>query len=427
MPSARSPPKMISKGPRPAISLGEEFRGVVAGGVDLAVAVLSQPQEVVILADHLPAGTREVQGDVAHVAAEVVHPENQIFRQVAGVAPEHPADAERGEAELVARGVDRLHPRQAEIPDQIRGAERGEKSAAGAIDMDRDVEAGVRLQPVEGLSDRRDRLVLAGEGDAEGGNDADGVLVATRDRLLGGHQEPPRGHRDLAKLDVPVARELVPADLHRAGDEIGAVGGFSGGLACSLPAAPHRHAAEHRRLARSGGRAADGIAAGGRVPQIGEHAHAARLDLGGLRVFVPVDHVLVDTIVHQPVNLRLLPCLAEGREVLARVAVEHQFVADSGVDMARVAFPGREPVLGHGAGEIGRGIGFLLDRFAAWMNRVQWHVRLRFVQAIRRARLASSHVRREDPRWPDPQETRPRERAVHARLRGTSIVEVRNR
>ena len=58
---------------------------------------------------------------------------------------------------------------------------------------------------------------------------------------------------------------------------------------------------------------------------------AAPLELGGLRVLVLVDHVLVDREVHQPVDGRLLPRLAERREVLAGVAVEQQLVGDDRV------------------------------------------------------------------------------------------------
>jgi len=35
------------------------------------------------------------------------------------------------------------------------------------------------------------------------------------------------------------------------------------------------------------------------VPEIGDHVHAAILDLCGLRVLVLVDHVLVDRVGHQ--------------------------------------------------------------------------------------------------------------------------------
>ncbi len=53
---------------------------------------------------------------------------------------------------------------------------------------------------------------------------------------------------------------------------------------------------------------------------------AALLDLGGLRVLVPVDHVLVHRQVHQQVNVQLLPRLTERGEVLSSVAVEQELV-----------------------------------------------------------------------------------------------------
>ena len=86
--------------------------------------------------------------------------------------------------------------------------------------------------------------------------------------------------------------------------------------------------AEHARLRRADRRGADGVGRLGRVPQVGHHVDAAPLDLGGLRVLVLVDHVLVDRELHQPVDLGLLPGLAEGGQVLAGVAVEHDLVGD---------------------------------------------------------------------------------------------------
>ena len=68
-----------------------------------------------------------------------------------------------------------------------------------------------------------------------------------------------------------------------------------------------RHPAEHARLGRTDRRGADGVRRLGRVPQVGQHVHAAPLDLGGLRVLVLVDHVLVDRQVHQPVDLPAPP------------------------------------------------------------------------------------------------------------------------
>ena len=72
----------------------------------------------------------------------------------------------------------------------------------------------------------------------------------------------------------------------------------------------------------------DGSALVGGVPQVGQHVHAAALDLGRLGVLVLVDQVLVDGQVHQLVDLGLLPGLAERGQVLAGVAVEQQLVGD---------------------------------------------------------------------------------------------------
>ena len=71
-----------------------------------------------------------------------------------------------------------------------------------------------------------------------------------------------------------------------------------------------------------------GSAVLGRVPQVGQHVDAAALELGRLGVLVLVDEVLVDAEVHQLVDLRLLPGLAERGQVLAGVAVEQELVGD---------------------------------------------------------------------------------------------------
>jgi hypothetical protein len=60
------------------------------------------------------------------------------------------------------------------------------------------------------------------------------------------------------------------------------------------------------------------------VPQVGQHVHAAPLDLRGLRVLVLVHHVLVERQLHQGQQFRLGPGLAEGGPVLPRVPVQDQ-------------------------------------------------------------------------------------------------------
>ena len=81
------------------------------------------------------------------------------------------------------------------------------------------------LELVERGGDLGDRLVAAVEGRAEDGGDADRVLVAARGRLGGAEVEAVALHRHQARLDVPVAAELLPAHLDvGAGDEVRPVG-----------------------------------------------------------------------------------------------------------------------------------------------------------------------------------------------------------
>ena len=137
--------------------------------MDAAVALVAEPEEVVVLRDDLAGRPGEVDLEHRHVAAQVVHVEDQVVGQLGGVAPDDPADAERGQPELVARGADRLHPRQPEVPLEVGRAERGEEAAAGRVDVDVDVEPGVGLQLVERRRPwRLHQLVRAGVGDARG-------------------------------------------------------------------------------------------------------------------------------------------------------------------------------------------------------------------------------------------------------------------
>src|SRR5262249_45048682 len=99
-------------------------------------------------------------------------------------------------------------------------------------------------------------------------------------------------------------------------------------LPALLPAALHRQRTEHRRLARPCRRASRRALGLRGVPESAEHLDAAHLDRRGLRVLVLVDHVLVETLGHQLLGLRLHPGGPEGREVHTRVAVQHQLVVD---------------------------------------------------------------------------------------------------
>ena len=152
------------------------------------------------------------------------------------------------------------------------GAQKGARKAPLApstwMSMSRPVSS---LELVEGLGELEHRLVGAGVGDAEGGHHHDGVLVDPLEHLLHVHAVAPRGHGDLAHLDVPVLGELVPDHLHRPAHHVGRVGRLPGGPALGPPAPLGRHPAEHAGLGGPDGRAADRLLGLGRVPQVGQH------------------------------------------------------------------------------------------------------------------------------------------------------------
>jgi len=64
------------------------------------------------------------------------------------------------------------------------------------------------------------------------------------------------------------------------------------------------------------------------MPEVGQDIDAAPLQLGGLRVLVLVDHVLVEALGHQQLRLRLHPGRDECREVEPGVAVQDQLIPD---------------------------------------------------------------------------------------------------
>ena len=95
------------------------------------------------------------------------------------------------------------------------------------------------------------------------------------------------------------------------------------------------------------------------MPQVGEHGDAAVLDLGRLRILVLVDHVLVDALVEEAMHFGFDPGLAERGEVLPRVAVEEEFVADGLVNVPGVPLVLGEEFLGQRVGEVAGGEDFV--------------------------------------------------------------------
>lgn len=223
--------------------------------------------------------------------------------------------------------------------------------------MHRDVEPGPLLKGVEGRAQVGDRLVRPVEGGPEDAHDPDGVLVAQLGGGLGVEVEPVALHGDLACFDLPEVAELVPADLDvDAHDEVRAGPGIAVGVALG-PAPLQGHPREHARLTGPGRRTAHGGRGIRCVPQVGEHGHTAPLQLGGARVLVLVDHVLVPALGHQDPGLRLHPGGDEGGEVQPRVAVQHQFVMDELICRGGRQRPVREPVLGRGLGHAADRVG----------------------------------------------------------------------
>ena len=236
----------------------------------------------------------------------------------------------------MAGDVDRGDPRKAEVPLEIGVDEGGDEGPGRAVDVHGDVEARVGLQGVERVADLLDRLVRAVERRAEHRDDSDGVLVAELHRLVRGDVQAIALHRHQAHLDVPVVGELLPADLDvDSHDDVGRVDRLALCLAPMLPASLEGEPAQHRRLARAGRRAAGGLIGVLRVPQAREDRDAAHLELGGLRVLVLVDHVLVEALGHERLRLRLHPGGDERRQVEAGVAVDHQLVVDDLVGHVR--------------------------------------------------------------------------------------------
>ena len=220
---------------------------------------IAQAQEVVVLRDDLPGRAGEVDLEDRHVAAQVVDVEYQVVGELLAISPDDPADAQRSQPELVPRAADRLDPGETEVENHLRRAERREEGAAGPVHVNVDIKAGIGLQLVERMGHGLHRLVGAGVGDAEGGDDHDRVLVHPLKHRGWIHGVGAMGHRDLAHFDVPVAGELVPYHLDWAAYHVRLIRRLAFGLPLGPPAPLGRHARQHAGLRGSDGRGANGV------------------------------------------------------------------------------------------------------------------------------------------------------------------------
>jgi hypothetical protein len=177
----------------------------------------------------------------------------------------------------------------------------------------------------------------------EGRRKSDGVLVDLGRELVGTDRVAPTGNRDLARLDVEVAAELVPDDVHvGAVHEVRPVVRLAGLRARGLPAPLHRQRAEHHRLGGPGACGTRGVGLAVAMEEVVDHAHAALRDLGGARVLGVVDVVAMEVMGDHRGRLRVHECRHERREVLHRVAVEQHLRLEQCEGGPRLA-----AVLGH--------------------------------------------------------------------------------
>ena len=112
-------------------------------------------------------------------------------------------------------------------------------------------------------------------------------------------------------LDIPIAGELVPADLHRPGDQVGLVNRLAGRFLSFTPFPEQGHAPSMAASLEPVVECTQRVLGIGRIPQAGEHMHTARFQFGRLWILVLIDHVLVNSQVRDVVDFRLQPGLAE--------------------------------------------------------------------------------------------------------------------
>ena len=254
--------------------------------------------------------------------------EQQIVGQLLARAPDRPADTRVDEAVLVARDVDRLDGRQPEVPDQVGVGERRHEAAGGRVDVQRHVPAGLLVELLQHRVELLDGLELSGVRRAENTHDGDRVLVDQRLGLGHANHGALVRHVNAAQLDVEVARELVPDDLHVGPrHDVRLVGRLALGSAAGAPVPLERESGQHHGLRRADGRGTDrGLSRGIGIEEVGDDRDAAALKISGLRVLGCVNEIDGHRLHHQLARLRVHPGRHERREVEQGVAVERQIV-----------------------------------------------------------------------------------------------------
>ena len=168
---------------------------------------------------------------------------------------------------------------------------------------------------------------MAGECGADHRRDADRVLVHVRLDVVGADRVLALLERHDARLDVEVAAELLPHDVHVAAEhEVRPIGGLAVRLPPLAPLPLERQRAQHDGLRGPLRARTRGLT--GCVEEVGQHPDAALLDLGRARILGVIDEVAVQALRDDPLSLGLHPGGHERGEVALRVAVKHQLLPD---------------------------------------------------------------------------------------------------
>jgi len=174
--------------------------------------------------------------------------EDKVFGEMGLVAPDDSADADVGETEFVARGIDGDHAGELEIPEERWSCEGGDERARSTVDVNGDGMSSLLLILIQAVAHLFDGLIMARVCAAEDDKDADGVFVYKVHRALGVETVVGfDGYGHETAFNVKVTGKFLEGDLSvGAHDDIGArfVDGFAGSLAFVLPDALHGEAAE---------------------------------------------------------------------------------------------------------------------------------------------------------------------------------------
>ena len=112
---------------------------------DVGVTLAAQADEVVVLRQHHRGARGEVQRERGVGLAEIVLVEDQVLGEVGLLPEDQPADARIDQPVLVSRDIDRTHLLEPEVPLRLGIEERPHETAAGAVDVHRDVQVPLPL------------------------------------------------------------------------------------------------------------------------------------------------------------------------------------------------------------------------------------------------------------------------------------------